>query len=109
MHYVGLCILKILVKYYIAVEQRYQAYLSSLAENGIPIRDDYIYIGVEEHQIEENGYHEAMKLHSFLDSRVYAVEKYDHYPNIWPIEKDVDNADGLINNDVRLDCDVVCC
>jgi DNA-binding LacI/PurR family transcriptional regulator len=48
--------------YYIAVEQRYQAYLSSLAENGIPIRDDYIYIGVEEHQTEENGYLGAMKL-----------------------------------------------
>jgi DNA-binding LacI/PurR family transcriptional regulator len=45
---------------------------------------------------------EATKLHRFLDIRVYAVEKYDHYPNIWPIEKDVDNADGLINNDVRL-------
>jgi hypothetical protein len=46
--------------------------------------------------------HEATKLHSFLDIRAYDVEKYDNYPNIRPIKTYIDNADGLINIDVRL-------
>jgi DNA-binding LacI/PurR family transcriptional regulator len=48
--------------YYIAVEQRYQAYLTVLAEHGIPIREEYIYIGVAEQSIEENGYQGAKTL-----------------------------------------------
>ncbi len=48
--------------YYVSVEQRYLAYLSALAESGIPIRDEYIHMGTEERGFEENGYYGTMEL-----------------------------------------------